>query len=209
MNKTSSPVRLYTKTGDKGQSNVIAGIRLPKSHPIFDALGTLDELNTNLGMFKAKLLSNQEKMFGDLAAAQLLQEVLRIQHLLLTCGALIAGSNKVNIRHEDTLALETRIDYYQSHTQTDWYTKFLLPGGTEYAARVDSARTVCRRAERCLTRLAESEDVELYVAKTENQNSTETLALVQAYINRLSDYLFALRCFLNSADDYREVEFGV
>lgn len=207
MNK-KPPVRLYSKTGDKGQSNVIAGIRLAKSHPIFDALGTLDELNTNLGMFKAQLLSNLEREFGDMPAGQLLQEILNIQHKLLTCGALVAGSNKVKIDFSDTQLLESRIDYYQSQTQTDWYTKFLLPGGTEYAARVDSARTVCRRAERCLSRLAATEDVELYVAKGESDSSAETLAAVQAYINRLSDYLFALRCFLNSVDNYQEVEFG-
>lgn len=202
------PLKLYTKTGDKGQSNVIAGIRLAKSHPIFEALGTLDELNANLGLFKALLLTKPEVVLGELKTADLLQEVVLIQNRLLTCGALIAGSNKVHLTASDLETLEKRIDYYQAHTREDWYTKFLLPGGTEFAARVDMARTVCRRAERRLVTFAGTEDVALYVAKTETQSPAQVLADIQAYVNRLSDYLFALRCYLNSVGGYEEVEFG-
>lgn len=205
---TKAPLKLYTKTGDKGQSNVIAGIRLPKHHPIFEALGTLDELNANLGLYKAKLLAKPTYILGESRAEHLLPELIQIQTSLLTCGALIAGSNKVALSPDDMKRLEKRIDYFQKHTHKDWYTKFLLPGGTEFASRVDKARTVCRRAERTLSTLACSEDVELYIASSETQTPRETLAQVQAYINRLSDYLFALRCYLNSVEGYQEVEFG-
>lgn len=205
--KTNSPLKLYTKTGDKGKSNVIAGIRLPKHHPIFETLGTLDELNANLGLYKALILSKPTLILGENRAKDLLPELLQIQNNLLTCGALIAGSDKIELKPKDMKFMEKRIDYFQVHTHKDWYTKFLLPGGTEFAARVDKARTVCRRAERCLSALAATEDVEIYVSKGKS-DPRKTLAEIQAYINRLSDYLFALRCYLNSVEGYEEVEFG-
>lgn len=207
MTKKPAPAKLYTKTGDKGKSNVIAGIRLPKSHPIFDTLGTLDELNTQLGLYKALILAQPETKLGENKAKDLLPELLKVQHNLLSCGALIAGSNKIPLPEDATEQLENRIDYYQKHTHDDWYTKFLLPGGTEFAARVDLARTICRRAERIMSALAQTNDVELYVAKLKDKDSRQVLAHVQAYINRLSDYLFALRCYLNSVQGYQEVEF--
>lgn len=175
------PLKLYTKTGDRGESGLANGQRLRKSSLIFEVLGTLDELNAHLGLSVV------------VADASIRPELMRIQDTLLIVGAQIAGSTKVVLEDTEIAWLESRIDYFQQNTRSDWYTKFLLPGGIESAARLDVARTVCRRAERLLARLHQE------IAVT---------ADISAFINRLSDYLFALRCFVNSKANYKEVEFS-
>lgn len=175
------PLKLYTKTGDKGESGLANGRRLRKSDLIFEVLGTLDELNAHLGV--CVVVSDQKAR----------PELMRLQDTLLIIGAQIAGSTKVALEPTEIAWLEERIDYYQQHTRSDWYTKFLLPGGTELAARLDVARTVCRRTERLLARL---------------HQETAVTADISAFINRLSDYLFALRCYVNSKANYKEVEFS-
>lgn len=196
---TKKPLKLYTKTGDKGESNVLAGIRLPKHHPIFATLGTIDELNAAIGFVLVRI--KRDESIGSRNIGVIGKELLSIQNHLLTCGALIAGSNKVSLEPKALTQLEKRIDYYQTHTADDWYTKFLLPGGTELAARIDLARTVCRRAERETNTYASTEKPELYT-------EPNALKSVQQYLNRLSDYLFALRCYVNSQAGYEEVTFN-
>lgn len=175
------PLKLYTKTGDKGESGLANGRRLSKSSLIFEVLGTLDELNAHLGLSVV------------VADASIRPELMRIQDTLLIVGAQIAGSTKVVLEDKEIAWLESRIDYFQQNTRSDWYTKFLLPGGIESAARLDVARTVCRRAERLLAHL------------TQQASLPE---LVGPFINRLSDYLFALRCYTNAKAGYEEKEFS-
>ncbi len=174
---------LYTKTGDTGQSSVINSPRLPKDDPLFEAIGTLDELNAHLGSA------------ATVTDSKLRSELLTIQDKLLTIGGLLAGSREVSLLPSDISFLESRIDFYQANTNKDWYHRFLLPGGTEPAARLDIARTVCRRAERRLTTLFKS------------KSDKTSPPLMQAYLNRLSDYLFAARCFVNSQANYTETQF--
>jgi cob(I)alamin adenosyltransferase len=174
-------MKLYTKTGDTGESGLASGHRMSKDSLVFEVLGTLDELNAWLGYSVA--------MIED---AALRQDLMRIQDQLLIIGAVIAGSKKVLFDASEIHWLEKEIDQYQSQFGEDWYKKFLLPGGTEHAARIDVTRTVCRRAERLVVTWS----------KQEIQHPE-----LQQYINRLSDYLFALRCFINHSMKFEETQF--
>lgn len=184
------PLKLYTKTGDKGQSNVLSGVRTPKHHALFDLLGTIDELNSWVGHCVTQVEDKNLKT-----------ELNQIQTNLLTCGALVAGSNKVNLNSNAVDVLESRIDYYQANTADEWYKKFLLPGGSELSSRIDITRTVCRRCERVASFYAQSDDHNHYTNETD-------LVVIQQYLNRLSDYLFALRCYVNSVVGYKETKFN-
>ncbi len=201
------PLKLYTKTGDKGESGLADGQRLSKSELIFEVLGTIDELNSNIG-------------FGVIEAKEpYRQELLQIQDYLMIIASEIAGSKKVALEPQAIRQLEKRIDVYQQETRVDWFTKFLLPGGTEMAGRLDLARTVCRRLERLVVRYSNQgfmDGAQLNWApqvhtNIKKQNTNPALSGVPAkitqYLNRLSDYLFALRCFVNSQAGYEEKEF--
>ncbi len=180
-------LKLYTKTGDTGKSSILSGKRIPKDHPIFEVLGTLDELGSALGIVATKTQKPQTK------------QILQIQDTLLTIGALVAGSQKVKLTPKHLKFLETKIDYYQKHTIEDWYKNFLLPGGIEAAAHTDLSRSICRRLERSLISLESSPD--FFDFRISN------FEFLKAYVNRLSDFLFALRCYLNSQANYKEIKF--
>ena len=184
----TTPLKLYTKTGDQGKTSLIGSARLSKSHPVFEVLGTTDELNSYLGHAVV------------LTAGKTRTELLHIQNNLLTIGAMVAGSDKTTLTQTDLFKLETRIDYYQKNTAKDWYTKFLLPGGTELAARLDIARSVTRRLERRLLALETHKTFGLEIA-------IKNWPQIKTYTNRLSDYLFALRCYENSKVGFEEKEF--
>lgn len=181
------PIKLYTKSGDSGTTGLISGTRLPKHQPIFNLLGDLDELNSSLGL-AATQASDETK-----------QELFTIQHTLLSLGAIIAGSTKPKLTPKDITYLEKRIDYYQAEFDDHWYQKFLLPGGTELAARLDLARAICRRSERSL--------VEFEHHKTFVEFRISNFEFIKAYINRLSDYLFALRCHVNQQARQTETQY--
>lgn len=185
---TKKPLSLYTKSGDAGRSSLINGSRFNKHHPIFEALGTIDELNSHLGL--AITLTPTPKLS---------QELHTIQHTLLTIGALLAGSTKPRLTKTSITKLEKRIDYYQTHTAKKWYTNFLLPGGSPIAAQLDVTRSACRRAERRLIALENNPDfLDLRISNFE---------FLRAYLNRLSDYFFALRCYANSKAKVKETKF--
>lgn len=198
--QNTPPLKLYTKTGDKGESNVLAGIRLPKDHMIFEVLGTMDELNAVLGVVVTQSHLQQSALPVKLTS-KIRLEIVAIQDTLLNLGAIVAGSEKIDTSVADIKQLEKRIDFYQKNTRDDWYHTFLLPGGVGLAAYTDLARTVCRRLERRMATLNQDTDVRLYV-------KPESLRDIQAYINRLSDYLFALRCYVNSEAGYEEKEYS-
>ena len=185
--KSHNPLKLYTKSGDTGQSGLVNGTRLPKHHPIFSVLGDLDELNSALGVAVVAL----EKKYRP--------EIFLIQHKLLDIGALVAGSQNPKLINSDISWLETKIDHHQSHFGSKWYVKFLLPGGSEPAARIDLARSVCRRTERSFNKLINSNTLgRLEIRSIRNSR------LIAAYLNRLSDYLYSLRCKLNFDNQVQE-----
>lgn len=184
------PIPLYTKTGDSGTSQLANGKRLPKNHPIFNCLGNLDELNASLGLCKLHT-------FKGFPFKGVQKELETIQHDILTVGAIIAGSKKVKLNQSSITKLEKRIDFYQQNTAKDWYQNFLLPGGSLPAAHLDSARTICRRTERSLVNLKKNYEV----------LPSTLYHLPLTYLNRLSDYLFALRCYSNATHHIKEKKF--
>lgn len=163
-------MKIYTKTGDRGTTSLLGGKRVPKSDLRIDAYGTVDELNSYLG-----LLRDQEV---NLERGNLLKE---IQDRLFTIGADLAtapGKDKVkkpDLHAEDIALLEHEMDLMEDQLPT--LTAFILPGGHPSVSFCHVARTVCRRAERIVVELASIEPVS---------------ELVIQYLNRLSDYLFVL-----------------
>lgn len=169
---------LYTGKGDKGTTKLFdskKGERVPKSSPIFEALGTVDELNTVLGWCKSAC--SVDWMVGDKSMSAVL---LDVQNHLFTIQAELAGAGK-SIPLKNVQEVEDRIATIEE--QLPEITTFFVPGGSELSARLDMARAISRRAERRLVELGE----------TEKQVSEHTLT----YANRLSSLLYALVRFEN------------
>lgn len=166
--------RIYTKTGDKGQTSLIGGTRLPKHHIRIEAYGTVDELNSHIGLLR--------DVIEDTPTSELL---IYIQDRLFTIGSHLAADplkNKMQLPpvvEEDIVALEKAIDAIDSVVPE--MKSFVLPGGHVYVSYCHIARCVCRRAERAVLRLAEQETIDQIHGK---------------YLNRLSDYLFMLSRWL-------------
>ncbi|MFN8229895.1 MAG: cob(I)yrinic acid a,c-diamide adenosyltransferase [Bacteroidia bacterium] len=162
--------KIYTKTGDKGQTSLIGGTRLPKQHVRIEAYGTVDELNSYLGLVR-----------DTLSEKETIEFIIYIQDRLFTIGSHLAADPVKNkmvlppILDEDILALEKAIDVINANVPE--MKSFVLPGGHVAVSHCHVARCICRRAERAVLRLAENETVEEIHFK---------------YLNRLSDYLFML-----------------
>ncbi|PJA06854.1 MAG: ATP:cob(I)alamin adenosyltransferase [Flavobacteriales bacterium CG_4_10_14_0_2_um_filter_32_8] len=163
-------MKIYTKTGDKGQTSLFGGKRVAKHHIRIDAYGTVDELNSYIG-----LIRDQE------IAQESIKTLLEIQDRLFTMGSLLAtesGNNKVKIPlliNSDVTFLENEID--KMNEQLPEMKSFILPGGNITVSFCHIARCVCRRAERIVSQLSELEIVD---------------EMIIIYLNRLSDYLFVL-----------------
>lgn len=175
-------MKIYTKTGDRGETSVIGGIRLPKHHPRIEAYGTVDELIAWIGLLRA---ADQSCVTRD--------ELVTIQSVLMSCCSVIATHPTARVPEgitiDDTSELEKSIDKMEASLPK--LTSFVLPGGHPSAAQCNIARTVCRRAERALLRLDETEKVDPDVVK---------------YLNRLSDYLFVLTRCLTYESGIEEVK---
>jgi cob(I)alamin adenosyltransferase len=163
-------MKIYTKKGDGGTTGLIGGTRLPKYHVRIESYGTVDELNSYIGLIR--------DLIGD---ATIVPVLLEIQDRLFTIGShLAADPEKSNMKlpelHEkDVEYLENSIDAMEESLPPMKF--FVLPGGHPTVSQCHIARCVCRRAERTIAHLAENEPVE---------------ALISSYMNRLSDYLFVL-----------------
>jgi cob(I)alamin adenosyltransferase len=166
--------KIYTKTGDKGLTSLIGGTRLPKHHIRIEAYGTVDELNSHIGLLR--------DVIADPTTNALL---ISIQDRLFTMGSHLAADPEKNkmelpaLHEEDIVALEKAIDHIDGIVPE--MKSFVLPGGHVNVSYCHIARCVCRRAERAVLRLAENEKVEDLHFK---------------YLNRLSDYLFMLSRWL-------------
>jgi cob(I)alamin adenosyltransferase len=166
-------MKVYTRGGDSGETALFGGGRVSKGHLRVAALGDVDELNATLGC-----------ALNDVGDAQVRGRLESIQHDLFALGAELAAPNgTAGDAKPKTLALpEGRVQELEGwidETQAELppLTAFVLPGGVPSAAALHLARTVCRRAERCVVRLSESENVDTAVV---------------VYLNRLSDLLFVL-----------------
>jgi cob(I)alamin adenosyltransferase len=162
--------RIYTKTGDKGQTSLIGGTRLPKHHIRIEAYGTVDELNSFIGLIRDQQMDAHTKTI-----------LIEIQDRLFTLGSLLAADPEKNkmklppLQEPDIELLEKEIDAMEEGLPEMKH--FVLPGGHTTVSYCHVARCVCRRAERATLKLAENEAVDEILYK---------------YLNRLSDYLFVL-----------------
>ena len=179
-------MKIYTGGGDRGKTSLLSGERVPKNHPRIEACGDLDELNSIIGAIKAVLPQGRRDLSPELH---------RIQSNLLTIGAFLATSKSSaalndipKISHNDVATLEMAIDSMQAGLPE--LKGFILPNGHISAAVAHIARTVCRRAERHVVGLSQEVDV----GKVLNH-----LRYQMIYLNRLSDYLFALARYCNHA----------
>ncbi|GAA0726598.1 cob(I)yrinic acid a,c-diamide adenosyltransferase [Aquimarina litoralis] len=170
-------MKIYTKTGDKGTTALFGGTRVPKHHIRIDSYGTVDELNSHIGLIRDQKIDELSKNI-----------LVKIQDRLFTVGAVLAtdpekailksGKKRLNIptiSPEDITLLETEMD--RMNESLPPMTHFVLPGGHQTVSFCHIARCVCRRAERLATALYEISPFE------------ETTL---QYLNRLSDYLFVL-----------------
>lgn len=170
-------MKLYTKTGDKGTTSLFGGTRVPKHHLRIESYGTLDELNSYIGLLRDQDIAAVYKTF-----------LLEIQDRLFVAGAILAtpvdkemlknGKQRLDIMRiteQDITLLEQQIDEYDASLPP--MTHFVLPGGHSTVSYCHIARCVCRRAERLVSALSEEETID---------------SLVLKYLNRLSDYLFVL-----------------
>ena len=168
-------MKIYTKTGDTGTTALFGGKRVSKADLRVDAYGTVDELNSYLGLLFEEDL------------------ILEIQDRLFTLGSMLAtepGNTKVKIPHlsdNDIAVLEKAIDKMEE--QLEPMKHFILPGGHQTVSFCHVARTVCRRAERLAVALNSVEPIDPLIIK---------------YLNRLSDYLFVLSRFLSKKLNAKE-----
>jgi len=177
--------KIYTRTGDGGETALFDGTRVRKSDPRVDACGHVDELNAMLGVARAS--------GADLALAD---QLLQLQHDLFALGARLADPNvriagrvrKAALGHDDVRRLEAWID--EAEATLEPLRRFILPGGSLAGAALHAARTVCRRAERQMVSLGEG--------------AVEPALL--AYANRLSDLLFVLARVANARAGVDDVE---
>ncbi|ANU10022.1 ATP:cob(I)alamin adenosyltransferase [Planococcus antarcticus DSM 14505] len=169
-------MKIYTKTGDKGQTSLI-GARTDKDAPRVEAYGTIDEVNSFIGKAMTELAPE--------TYADLLEDLEAIQNELFDCGGDLADVRKepnFKMTEEPVEVLEKRIDELME--EPPLLERFILPGGSPAAATLHIARTITRRAERQTVTLMKSGE--------------EFPLVVQRYLNRLSDYLFAASRVVNS-----------
>ena len=184
-------MKIYTKTGDQGTTALFGGTRVPKHHIRIESYGTVDELNSHIGLIRDQEIPSETKEF-----------LTAIQHDLFTLGAMLAtdpekaqlksGKERLNIPKIDTEAierLETDIDTMNESLPA--MTHFILPGGHTTVSYCHIARCVCRRAERLATALYDLEPFEEAILK---------------YLNRLSDYLFVLARMLSKSLQVEEIK---
>tara|TARA_Y100000782_G_scaffold115604_1_gene161410 strand:- start:16017 stop:16568 length:552 start_codon:yes stop_codon:yes gene_type:complete len=164
-------MKVYTKTGDKGETSLLGGARVPKYHQRIEAYGTVDELNSNIGLLRDQPIDDSTRKM-----------LIEIQDRLFTLGAALATDPKRAPRtkvpvltEEDITLLETEMDT-MNETLPEMCS-FVLPGGHMAVSVCHICRTVCRRAERRVIEL---------------EQSAEIPTLIVQYLNRLSDYLFVL-----------------
>jgi cob(I)alamin adenosyltransferase len=162
-------VKIYTKTGDSGETGLFGGPRVKKSDPRVEAYGEVDELNAALGAVRA--LVEDPEIEAQLAKVQ--EELFCVGAELATPHGAKARSAIPPVDAAWTARLEAAIDGWEGELPP--LSKFVLPGGTRTAAALHVARTVCRRAERHVVALAAEVEVD---------------PVVLAYLNRLSDFLF-------------------
>jgi cob(I)alamin adenosyltransferase len=177
-------MKVYTKTGDKGTTALVGGKRVAKASVILEAYGTVDELNSWMGMTR-----DQANLDG------ISEQVIQIQNTLFNIGALLASEPKARVKYQlvdittnDVAFLGQKID--EMETELPPITQFILPGGNTAISSAHIARTTCRRAERRILEIPAEHEVPEFVVP---------------YINRLSDYLFVLARYITLKTNAQEI----
>jgi cob(I)alamin adenosyltransferase len=181
--------RVYTRRGDRGETDLVGGVRAKKDSPRIDAYGTVDELNASIGLARALAADTTKR-----TAARDLDDILRrLQNELFDLGGELATppeafqTGMFRVGEAEVKALEALMDRCQKELAP--LRSFVLPGGGRVSAALHVARTVCRRAERDVLRLMRMEDVGEWPL---------------AYLNRLSDLLFVLARWIGHRLDEEE-----
>ncbi|MCH2023111.1 MAG: cob(I)yrinic acid a,c-diamide adenosyltransferase [Saprospiraceae bacterium] len=175
--------KVYTKTGDKGMTALFGGARVPKDHIRIESYGTVDELNSYIGLVRDSVEDESIR-----------KGLLEIQNRLFTVGAILATDpSKQNIKTPDLF--ETDVKYLEDEIDMMENTltplkNFILPGGNTAVSYCHIARCVCRRAERLCVALNHIEPL---------------IPIVIKYMNRLSDYLFVLSRFIGQINKLEEI----
>ncbi|MCP4460002.1 MAG: cob(I)yrinic acid a,c-diamide adenosyltransferase [Cytophagales bacterium] len=176
--------KVYTKTGDKGQTSLLGGKKVSKSNARIEAYGNVDELNSFLGYLKDH----------DEIKDQIGQQIQLIQRHLFSVGSILAtapdfkGFNLPQISEEDVTLLENWIDTFDKDLPE--LKNFIIPGGHKVVSLCHVCRTVCRRAERNVSALAEENKLGKYILP---------------FLNRLSDYLFVMARTLSQQLKAKEI----
>ena len=176
-------MKVYTRTGDTGNTSLIGGKRVSKTCQRIESYGTIDELNSQVGLLLTYINNNTDR-----------NNLISIQNCLFVIGALLATdsdspkSPSTSITADDIVTLEKNIDH-ASEDLPKWKS-FTLPGGSRAAAIAHICRTICRRAERQILVLNETEPVE---------------GQIICYVNRLSDYFYVLALRLNFLEGKEEI----
>jgi cob(I)alamin adenosyltransferase len=170
-------MRIYTKTGDYGETSLFGGKRVPKNHLRIRAYGAIDELNSLLGVVLSKLSDERVE-----------ESINQIQKDLLVIGSHLAGS-RISIENLQGRVTEMEKVIDKLERELPSLSNFILPEGTERATLIFYARSVGRRAERELVTLSKEEAVD---------------EKIHTYLNRLSDFLFVLARYLNYKSGIKE-----
>jgi cob(I)alamin adenosyltransferase len=175
-------MKVYTKKGDKGETSLIGGKRAPKNHIRIEAYGTIDELISAIGIIRAREMDNYYKKF-----------IWDIQNKLMDIAAILASDGDTakqlpEISDKDIASLENEIDKITEELPK--LTCFIIPGGNLSESFVHLARSICRRSERVIVTLT--------------QEGYQIPELLEAYINRLSDFLFTYARRLNKDNENSE-----
>lgn len=185
--------KVYTKGGDKGETSLVGGTRVSKAHARIEVYGTLDELNSVLGIISSGIPQLKSSAFSD----ELIRRLINVQNNLFNLGSQLACEDS-KLRGQLPKAnpklvteLEADMDRWEAELPT--LKNFVLPGGSELASFAHLARTVCRRAERQAVRLRGEAEIEVEVI---------------VFLNRLSDWLFTLSRKLNAVTGFADVEWS-
>lgn len=188
-------MKIYTKTGDAGETGLLENVRVPKHDTRLEAYGTIDELNAAIGMIVAAMTHEYKNADCPPFIQNEKDRLQQIQCLLFSIGTLLATPTSAKTRYAEPPASTSILDLEAAMDAMSVglpeLRRFILPGGTMSAATTHLARTISRRAERATTKLhAES----------------PLPASVLTYMNRLSDYLFVLARAINNTQNCPDIE---
>ena len=165
--------KIVTKTGDDGSTGLASGQRVSKADDIIEAIGSIDELNSSIGMVRSVCVN-----------PELDGELTQLQHNLFNCGGDLCLEGSVLISQQQITDMEQAIE--KTNQKLAPLKNFILPGGSEITSRLHMARSFCRRAERVLVKASQQHEFN---------------PLLKVFINRLSDWLFVVARYTDETDE--------